>query len=118
MIAPEVLSVSVTACPDAVWLYAPGTGKKTGVAAAGVGVTVRVSVVVMVKLPEVPVMVTVAVPVVAALLAARVKVLLPVVLVGLKPAVTPLGRPEADKLTVPVKPFCGVAVMVLVPLAP
>src|SRR5260370_706124 len=34
MIAPEVLSVSVTACPEAVWLYAPGTGKKAGVAAA------------------------------------------------------------------------------------
>jgi hypothetical protein len=37
MIAPEVLSVSVTACPDAVWLYAPGTGKKVGVAAAAGG---------------------------------------------------------------------------------
>src|SRR3981189_1224427 len=37
MIAPEVLSVSVTACPAAVWLYEPGTGKKAGVAAAGGG---------------------------------------------------------------------------------
>jgi hypothetical protein len=37
MVAPEVLSVSVTACPACVWLYAPGTGKKAGVAAAAGG---------------------------------------------------------------------------------
>ena len=63
-------------------------------------------------------MVTVDVPVVAVLLAASVSVLLPVVLVGLNVAVTPLGTPDADSATLPVKPFCGVTVMVLVPLAP
>ena len=47
-------------------------------------------------------MVTVAVPVVAVLLAVKVRVLLPVVLVGLNEAVTPEGNPEADRLTVPV----------------
>ena len=31
---------------------------------------------------------------------------------------TPLGRPDADKLTLPLKPFCGATVMVLAPLAP
>jgi len=40
------------------------------------------------------------------------------VLLGLNDAVTPLGRPDADKLTLPLKPFCGVTVMVLAPLAP
>jgi hypothetical protein len=55
-------------------------------------------------LPDVPLTVTVTVPVVAVVLAVSVKVLVLVVLVGLKDAVTPLGRPEADKLTLPVKP--------------
>ena len=72
----------------------------------------------MVKLPEMPVMVTVAVPRVAALPAARVNVLVPVVLVGLKVAVTLAGNPEADKLTLPVNPFCGFTVTMLVPLVP
>ncbi len=84
----------------------------------GTGFTVRETVVVLVKLPEVPVMVAVAVPVVAVLLVVSVKVLVLVVLLGLKDALTPLGRPEADKLTLPLKPFCGVTVIVLVPLAP
>jgi hypothetical protein len=78
-------------------------------------------VAVFVKVPDVPVMVTVDVPVVAVALAVSVNVLVLVVLVvllGLKEAVTPLGRPEADKLTLPVKPFCGVTVIVLVPLLP
>ena len=78
----------------------------------------RESVAVFVKLPEVPVMVTVTVPVVAVLLAVSVNVLVLVVLLGLNDAVTPLGRPEAAKLTLPLKPFCGVTVIVLDPLAP
>ena len=67
--------------------------------------TVRESVVAFVKLPEVPVIVTVAVPVAAVLLAISVNVLVLAVLVGLNDAVTPLGKPDADKLTLPVKPF-------------
>jgi hypothetical protein len=63
-------------------------------------------------------MVTVFVPVVAELLAVRVKTLVVVALVGLKDAVTPLGRPEATKLTLLAKPFVGVTVIVLVPLLP
>ncbi|PYU75811.1 MAG: hypothetical protein DMG49_02615, partial [Acidobacteria bacterium] len=85
------------------------------------GLTVNVSVVVFVRLPEVPVMVTVTVPVVAVLLAVSVKVLLLVVgLVGLglNAAVTPLGRVEVDMVTLPLKPFCGVTVIVLCPLPP
>jgi hypothetical protein len=65
-----------------------------------------------------PVTVTVTVPVAAALLAVSVKVLVLAVLPGLNDAVTPLGRPDADKLTLLLKPFCGETVMVLVPLPP
>jgi len=84
----------------------------------GGGFTVRESVVALAKLPAVPVMVTVAGPVVAEPLAVSVKVLVPVVLPGLNDAVTPAGKPEADKLTVPLKPLSALIVMVLVPLAP
>ncbi len=57
------------------------------------------------KLLDVPVTVTVTVPVAAVLLAVSVNVLVLAVLLGLNDAVTPLGSPEADKLTFPVKPF-------------
>src|SRR5216683_1689271 len=81
--------------------------------------TVRETVVLFVKLPDEPVTVTVTVPVVAVLLAVSVNVLLLAVLLGLNDTVTPLGRPEADKLTLLLKPFNGVTVMVLLaPLAP
>ena len=56
------------------------------------------------KLPEVPVMVTLAVPVVAVLDADRVSTLEPVVELGLKDAVTPLGSPETESATLPLNP--------------
>jgi len=84
----------------------------------GAAVTVSVMLVVWVRLPLVPVMVTVAVPVVAEPLAVNVRVLVLVVLAGLNVAVTPAGRPEADKLTLPLKPFKSVSVIVVVPLVP
>ena len=84
----------------------------------GTDCTVRVIVVVFVKLPDTPATVTVAVPVVAVPLAVSVKVLLPVVLLGLNVPVTPLGKPDADKLTLLLKPFCGVTVMALVLVVP
>lgn len=75
-------------------------------------------VAVCVSVPDTPVTVTVAVPVVAVALAVKVSRLVPVV--GLVPntAVTPVGRPEADRVTEPVKPPEGVSVMVLVPVPP
>jgi hypothetical protein len=88
---------------------------KFGDAAA---VTVSETVVVAVKLPEVPVIVTVAVPVVAALLAVSDSVLVEVVGFVLKEAVTPLGRPEAARVTLPVNPPTSVTVIVLVPAEP
>lgn len=83
----------------------------------GGGLTARESVVELDRLPDEPVIVTVDVPVVAALLAVSVNVLVPVALVGLNEAVTPEGKPDADKLTVPLKPLSALTVMVLVPLA-
>ena len=84
----------------------------------GPGVIVTETVAVWVKPPTVPVTVTVAVPVVAVLVAVRVMVLEPVAGFGLKDAITPIGSPEADKLTPLVKPFCGVTVTLLVPPDP
>ena len=75
-------------------------------------------VVVLVKLPEAPVTVKVTVPVVAVLLAVSVSVLVLVVLPGLNKAVTPVGKPDADKVTLLLKPFTGFTVTVVVPVAP
>lgn len=84
----------------------------------GGGLTVRDSVVELDRLPDEPVMVTVAVPVVALPMAVSVRMLVPVVLAGLNDAVTPADKPDADKLTAPLKPLSALMVMVLVPLAP
>ena len=70
----------------------------------GGGLTTSAIVTVLVRLPEVPVMVTVDEPKAALLDAANVTVLLLAVLVGEKVAVTPVGRPEAVSATVPLKP--------------
>ena len=58
-------------------------------------------------LPDVPVTVRLKVPIVALLVADRVKTL--VVVAGFVPkvALTPLGRPDAVKFTEPLNPFKG-----------
>jgi hypothetical protein len=74
-------------------------------------------VVVAVGTPEaVPVMVIVYVPVVAALVAANVSTLVEVV--GLVPYVTdtPLGRPVAASVTLPLNGLTSVTVMLSLPL--
>lgn len=73
---------------------------------------------VFVKLPEVPLIVTGNVPTTAVPAAVRVRVLVVAVGLGLNEAVTPAGRPEADKVTLPLKPNWGVIVMVFVLTAP
>ena len=108
VLVPLVPCVSVRLAGDA-------DSEKFG---TGGALTVKVSFVVLVKVPEVPVTVIVAVPIVAVLVAVSVRVLLPEVLEGLNAALTPLGRPDADRLTFPLKPFCGTTLMVLVPLVP
>src|SRR5215468_4176227 len=80
--------------------------------------TVSETVVVLVNRPAVPVMVTLVVPTAAVPLAVNVNVLVFAVLVGLNDAVMPLGSPEADKLTLPLKPFRGTTVIVLVAWPP
>jgi hypothetical protein len=79
---------------------------------------VRLMVVVWVSVPEVPVIVTVAVPVVAVELAVKVRTLVEVAGLVPKAAVTPAGKPEAESVTLPVKPPEGVTVIVLLPLVP
>jgi hypothetical protein len=63
-------------------------------------------------------MFTVAVPIAAVPLAISVIVLVFFVGFGLNNAVTPLGKPDADRLTLPLKPFCGVIVTVIIPVVP
>ena len=72
-----------------VTLTLDGEAARVKFGAGAAAVTVRLTVAVWLKEPEVPVMVTVEVPVAAVPLAASVKVL------PENEAVTPLGRPEA-----------------------
>ena len=80
--------------------------------------TVRETVVLRDNSPDAPVTATVNVPSAAALLAVSVSVLAPVVLLGLNAAVTPMGRPAAERPTLPLNPFSGLTVITLVPFAP
>ena len=68
--------------------------------------------------PEVPVMVIVAAPMVAVLLAVRVSRLLVVAGLVPKEAVTPLGRPLAASVTLPVNPLVPGTEIVSVALLP
>ncbi len=91
---------------------------------SGVGtlVTVRVTVVVWVVLPPVPVMVTVEVPRVAVEATVKVSVELPepgaAIEDGLKEAVTPAGRPEAESAMAALKPPETAVVTVTLPVLP
>ena len=113
---PLSVTVPVEDCVPPITLVGSSVSEDT--VGRGGGVTVKVIVLVFIKLPDEPVIVTVAVPVVAVLLVANVNVLVMVAGFGLNDALTPLGRPEADKLTLPLKPFCGVTVIMLVPVLP
>jgi hypothetical protein len=81
----------------------------------GAAATVRETVVELFKLPHTPLTVTGKVPRAALCVAVNVSELLPVVLAGLNFALTPLGSPEADRLTLPVKASCGLMVIVVAP---
>lgn len=81
--------------------------------------TVRAMVAVTgVSVPEVPVMMTVEAPAVAVALALKVTTLLPVAGLVANAAVTPLGRPDAASVTLPVNPPTSVTVMVSVAVMP
>lgn len=80
---------------------------------------VSAMVVLLVTEPDVPVTVTVEAPDVAFAAAFNVSVVVRAdVEAGLNVAVTPAGRPAAEKATAPLNPPCGVTVMALAPLAP
>jgi hypothetical protein len=85
---------------------------------AGPAVIVTAMVVVEVREPEVPVIVTVEVPTGAVILAESVSTL--VVAVGLvaNEAVTPVGRPDAERVTDPANGLTSATVMVTVQLPP
>jgi hypothetical protein len=80
--------------------------------------TVRLSVVEFVNVPEVPVIFTVTAPVVAVEAAVRVSVLVLVPGFGLNAAVIPLGRPDAASVTLPSNPFVESMLIVLVAFPP
>jgi hypothetical protein len=85
-----------------------------GVIAVGVQVAllmVNATVVLAVRLPEVPLIVTVDVPTVAELLAVSVSTLDAVVGFVENDAVTPIGRPEAARVTLPLNPPAPVTVI-------
>jgi hypothetical protein len=73
---------------------------------------------VLVNVLDVPVMVTLTTPMAAVLLAVNVNALVFVAFAGLNEAVTPAGRPDADRLTLLLNPFSGLTVIVFAPLLP
>jgi hypothetical protein len=77
--------------------------------------TVSLSIVVLLRVPELPVMVSAALPVAAVALAVSASVLLEVAGFGLNEAVTPLGKPEAVRLTSELNPLTGVIVILVAP---
>jgi hypothetical protein len=81
-------------------------------------VTVTAIVILVLRLPEVPVTITFVVPVPALAEALKVSTLLLLVLVGLKVAVTPVGKPLIDSETLSEKPYWGrtLTVLIAVPL--
>lgn len=70
------------------------------------------------RAPDVPLIEILTVPTLADLATFRVSVLLVVAGFGLNDAVTPFGKPEADRLTLLLNPFRRVTVMVVFPLPP
>jgi len=102
-----LVSVMVLPTPVSVGVIDTLAGFAASVKVGG-PVTVSAIVVVAVKAPDVPVIVTVAVPADAVAPAVSVSVLVVPVGFGLKAAVTPVGNPDAARVTFPVNPFAGV----------
>jgi hypothetical protein len=110
----EMVSVPLVPCAiDKV--EADGASLKLPVEGA---VTVKLMLVVALSEPEVPVMVIMLVAAAAELEAVKVTKLEPVVGLEVNAALTPLGRPEAARVTEPLKGLTSVTEMVSVPLVP
>ena len=114
---PFCALIAIELAPEPPWAMLRVAGVAVSVKDGG-PVIVSAILAVLVKLPDVPVIVSVAVPTAAELLAISVKVLVVVALAGLNDAVTPVGNPDAVRFTALEKPCCAPMVMVLVPLAP
>jgi hypothetical protein len=67
--------------------------------------------VVTVCAPDTPVTFSVYCPTAAVLLAVRVSRLLPVVGFGEKDAVTPVGKPDKERFTLPENPYCALTLI-------
>jgi hypothetical protein len=114
---PFTAVIAMLLVPLAPLLRLTLAGVAASVKLAG-GATVIAIVVLLVMVPDVPVTVTVELPSAAPAVALNVSVVVRVAAAGLKVAVTPEGRPETEKVTMPLKPVCGATVMVLTPLPP
>ena len=109
---PVPLFVRVTSFPGAVTPtttvpHVSDVGDRLTAAPPPLPVTVSVIGVDPLSDPDVPLTVTGTVPVVPVGLAVRVRVLVVLVGFGLNPAVTPLGKPAAERVTLPLKPFAA-----------
>lgn len=100
------------------WIAVRAASEAPMVKVFGAGLTIKRRMVVAVRPPEVPVMVTVAVPAVAEPLAISVSTPVSVVGFVLNDAVTPFGRPDTAKFTLPANPPASVTVMVVAPEPP
>ncbi len=81
-------------------------------------VTVKLIVVLLARPPEFPFTSTLYFPAAADLLAVTTRELVLLVVEGLNVAVTPVGRPDAARLTLPLKPFFPSTMMVVLPALP
>ena len=88
-----------------------GLATKLVMVGVDAALTVRENVVVTDKVPDAPLTMKEYKPGVAELLAVTVIVLIVFAELGLKDAVTPAGKPEAVRLTLPVNPFSPVTVI-------
>src|ERR1700733_8471255 len=104
---PLTVAVSMTTVPDATEVTGLPPEDTCSVVEVEAAVPIVTTTgVVAVWVPEAPVMVTVFVPSGAELLAVSVSTLVPAAAgFGEKVAVTPLGRPVAERLTLPSNPF-------------
>jgi hypothetical protein len=110
-----VMAMALVTVAPALRLTLAGVAETVKLAGAA---TVIAIVVLLVMVPDSPVTVTMEVPSAAPAAAFNVSVVLRVAAAGLKVAVTPVGRPLTEKVTVPLKPVCGATVMVLAALPP
>src|ERR1035438_10085848 len=119
-VVPPTGEINIVVEVDCPGFAGGGFVRVAGTLKSGASVTiVSATVVVAVGAPGVPVIVTVVGPPAAAEpLAVSVSVLVPAVGFGLNNAVTPLGRTDVARLTLPVNPPTSVTVMVLAPPAP